>query len=361
MWTHVGYPVAAAALARLRPRPVRKDAIHPDVSVIVAAHDEEAVIEARVRNLLGLDYPRDRLQIVVASDGSEDATDEIVERLASSEPRLRLIRAPRGGKVAAQNLAVRETTGDIVAFSDANASWAADALERLVANLADPEVGYVCGRLSLLEADGTNREGVYWRYEVWLRGQESHLGSVTGGNGSIYALRRPDYVEVDPRFGHDLALPYLMVQRARRAVYETDAVAYEKPARDLEDEYARKERMFEHCWLILVEGRMFRDVNPVYLGQLLSHRLLRYSSGLLHLTLLLTSVVLARESGLYRFALGKQLGFLAFAAAGRAGLRLPGAALAYYYVLVTSATVTALVRYLRSGAPAVWGKAEGTR
>ena len=361
MWTHVGYPVAAAALARLRARPVRKQAIHPDVSVIVAAHDEEEVIEARVRNLLALDYPPDCFEIAVASDASEDSTDEIVERLANSESRVRLIRAPRGGKVSAQNLAVRETTGDIVAFSDANASWAADALERLVANFADPEVAYVCGRLSLLQADGTNREGAYWRYEVWLRNQESSFGSVTGGNGCIYALRRPDYVEVDSRFGHDLAFPYLMVQRGRRAVFEPGATAYEKPSRDLEDEYLRKERMFEHCWLILLEGRMFRDVDPGYLGQLVSHRLLRYASGLLHIGLLLTSVVLAREGGLYRFALGKQMGFLAYAAAGRAGLRMPGAAHAYYYVLVTSATVTALVRYLRFGVPEVWDKAPGTR
>ncbi len=361
VWTHAGYPLAAAALARLRPRPVRREPISPNVTVIVAAHDEEAVIEARLRNLLALDYPEDRLDIVVASDASNDATDEIVERIAGSEPRVRLIRAPRGGKVAAQNLAVRETAGEIVAFSDANSTWAPNALEQLVANFADPETAYVCGRLSLLDADGTNREGAYWRYEVWLRAQESAIGSVTGGNGSIYALRRSDYVEVDPRFGHDLAFPYVMVQRGRRAVYEPDSVAHEKPARDLEDEYRRKERMFEHCWLMLFEGEMFGNVDPVYLGQLVSHRLLRYGSGVLHIALFTASAALARESGFYRFALTNQLGFLALAAAGRARLPIPGAALAYYYVLVTSATVTALVRYLRFGVPAVWEKAEGTR
>lgn len=361
VWTHAGYPLAAAAVARLRPRPVRKEPIDPEVTVIVAAHDEEAVIAARLENLLALDYPGDKLDIVVASDASSDATDEIVTRIAGSEPRVRLIQAPRGGKVAAQNLAVRETGGEIVAFSDANSTWAPDALEQLVANFADTETAYVCGRLSLLDADGTNREGAYWRYEVWLRAQESALGSVTGGNGSIYALRRSDYVEVDPRFGHDLAFPYLMVQRGRRATFEPEAVAFEKPARDLEDEYRRKERMFEHCWLMLFEGEMFRNVDPVYLGQLVSHRLLRYGSGLLHLALFTTSIVLARERGLYRFALTKQLGFLALAAAGRARLPIPGAALAYYYVLVTSATATALVRYLRFGVPAIWEKAEGTR
>ena len=119
-------------------------------------------------------------------------------------------------------------------------------------NFADGDVAYVCGQLRLDEAEGTNREGAYWRYELGVREAESALHSVTGGNGSIYAVRRSDYVEVDPRFGHDLAFPYLMVQRGRRAVYEPEAVAFEKPTPDNEDEYRRKVRMFEHCWAIVL-------------------------------------------------------------------------------------------------------------
>jgi len=239
------------------------------------------------------------------------------------------------------------------AFSDANCVWAAPALRKLVRNLADPEVAYVCGQLRLEAADGTNREGVYWRYELAVRAAESALGSVTGGNGSIYAVRREDYVEVDPRFGHDLAFPYLMVQRGRRAVYEPEAIAFEKPSRDIEDEYARKVRMFEHCWLIVAEGDMLRGLDPVYRVEILSHRHLRYGSGLLHLVLLGSSVALAPRGGVYRLALAGQLAFLG-AAAARPGLPR-------YYTLVTWATVVALANYLRRGVPAVWGKAEGTR
>src|SRR5206468_10837792 len=136
-----------------------------------------------------------------------DRTDALVEAAAAREPRVRLIRCPRGGKVAAQDRAVRETNGEIVVFSDANATWATDALAKLVRSFADPDVAYVCGRLVLTAADGSNREGVYWRFETWLREQESELGSVAGGNGASYAVRRSDYVEVDPRFGHDLSLP----------------------------------------------------------------------------------------------------------------------------------------------------------
>ena len=353
-WTHVGYPLAAGALARLRTRPVDADPrAEPSVSVIVAAYNEEAVIERRLENLLALDYPADRVEIVVASDASSDRTNELVEAVAASDPRVRLLDCPRGGKVAAQDRAVRESFGDVVAFSDANATWAPDALRHLVADLSDPEVAYVCGRLRLEDAAGSNREGLYWRYELWLREQESRLGSITGGNGSIYALNRGDYIEVDPRWGHDLALPYRMVQAGRRAVYQPAAHAFEKPTPTNETEYARKVRMFEHCWEITLRGSMLRRLPPGYLVAMLSHRVLRYGSGLLHVALLGSSIVLASAGWPYTLALLGQLALLAAFAAG-----VP---IARYYTYVTWATLQALGNYLRRGVPATWDAAEGTR
>ena len=349
-WTHVAYPLAAALLARATRRRVRRGEHEPTVAVIVAAYNEEAVIERRLENLLALDYPPEKLELVVTSDASTDRTHELVERFA---PRVRLVVNERGGKVAAQNRAVRETNAEVVAFSDANATWAPDALRRLVANFADPEVAYVCGRLRLERADGSNREGLYWRYELWLREQESLLGSVTGGNGSIYAVRREDYVEVDPRFGHDLSFPYLMVQRGRRAVYDPSAHAFEKPTPSNETEYRRKVRMFEHCWLITLRGRMLRRLGPLYLLEIVSHRLLRYASGPLHLVLLAANLALLGEGAVYWVALAAQLLLLAAAAAG--------VGIARYYVLVTWATVVSLRNYLRRGVPATWEAAEGTR
>jgi cellulose synthase/poly-beta-1,6-N-acetylglucosamine synthase-like glycosyltransferase len=350
-WTHVGYPLAVAAAARARRRIVRRsDEFLPAVAVVIAAHDEETVIQRRLENLLELDYPSDRLEIVVASDASTDRTDRIVETFGRG---VRLLRCPRGGKVAAQDRAVRDTTGEIVAFSDANATWAPDALRKLVRNFADTDVAYVCGRLRLERPDGSNREGAYWRYELWIRGAESRLGSVTGGNGSIYAVRREDYVEVDPRFGHDLSFPYLMVQRDRRAVYEPDALAFEKPTPSNEEEFRRKVRMFEHCWLIVGRGRMLRRLPPVYFVELFSHRHLRYASGLLHLVLLGTSIALATSGWVYTAALAAQVLLLAAA--------LAGVGLARYYLLVTWATLSALWRSILRGVPPVWEKAEGTR
>ena len=353
-WTHVGYPAVAELAARLRPRPVRKDeTAEPSVTVIVAAHDEAPVIERRLENLLALDYPADKLEVVVASDASTDATNALVEAIAAREPRVRLLHCERGGKVAAQNRAVRETTGEVVAFSDANATWAPDALRRLVANLADPEVAYVCGQLRLESADGTNREGLYWRYELKLREAESRLGSITGGNGSIYAVNRADYVEVDPRWGHDLSFPYRMVQEGRRAVYEPAAHAFEKPTPSNETEYRRKVRMFEHCWEITLRGSMLKRLPPGYLVEVISHRVLRYGSGLLHLVLLAASVALVGEALVYQVVLAGQLVLLAAAALG--------VGIARYYVLVTGATVVALWNYLRRGVPATWEAAEGAR
>ena len=360
-WTHAGYGAFMGALARMRPRPVARGDATPSVTVVVSAHDEEDVIERRLGNLLELDYPDDLLRVVVASDGSTDGTDAIVEGIAAREPRVRLLRCPREGKVAAQHRAVRETSGDVVAFTDANTAWEPGALRALVRNLADPEVGYVCGQLRLESPDGANLEGLYWRYEVWVREQESRASSITAGNGAIYAVPREAYVEDDPKFGHDFGFPYLMEQRGRRAVYDAEAVAVERAASEPEDEYGRKVRTIARTWGHILTGRMFRPTRPLYLLELLSHRVLRYSSGLLHLALLASNLALVARAPFYRAFLLLQLAGLALAGAGKARLPVPGARLAYYYYVVTKATAAALVRYLRLGTPQTWDKAKGTR
>jgi cellulose synthase/poly-beta-1,6-N-acetylglucosamine synthase-like glycosyltransferase len=341
-WTHALYPVTVALAARIRTRRVAlDDGYLPSVAVIVTAYNEESAIERRLENLRALDYPLELVELVVTSDASTDRTEELADAAGA-----RVIRNPRGGKVAAQDAAVRATDADVVAFSDANAAWAPDALRKLVRNLADPKVAYVCGRLRLEAPDGSNKEGVYWRYELVTREGESRLGSVTAGNGAIYALRRSDYAEVDPRFGHDLSLPYLMVQRGRRAVYEPTALASERPTPTNESEYRRKVRMFEHAWLIVLRGRMLRGQPPGYWVALVSHRHLRYASGLLHLILLGSSIALLGQGAVYAVLLGLQLGLLAAA--------LAGVGIARYYVLITWATVVALWNYLRRGVPPTW-------
>ena len=361
-WTHAGYPLAMGALARLRPRPVRKAEQTPSVTLVVSAHDEEAVIRRRIENALALDYPEDTLEVVVASDGSTDLTDAIVGEIAAENTRVRLLQCPREGKVAAQHRSVRATSSDVLAFTDANSEWKPDALRALTRNLSDPDVGYVCGQLRLESADGANMEGAYWRYEMWVREQESTASSITAGNGAIYAVKRAAYVEDDPKFGHDFGFPYLMEQMGLRAVYEPAAVATEKPAAEPEDEYGRKVRTISRALGHILTGRALRGpTRPLYLVQLVSHRVLRYSTGILHLGLLVSNLLLVARAPFYRVFLLLQLAGLGLAGAGKARLSVPGARLAYYYFVVTKSTVAALVLYLRSGTPQTWEKAKGTR
>ncbi len=361
LWTHVGYPLFVAALAVVRRMRVAKEDIAPSVAVVIAAHNEEGVIERLVESLLAQDYPGG-LEVVVASDASTDGMDALVERLAERDGRVRLVRCPRGGKVAAQNQAVRTVEAEVVAFADAGAVWEPDALRKLVRSLADPKVGYVAGKVSFGEPEGTNREGLYWRYELWLRGRESAAGSITGGNGAIYAVRRADYVEVDPRFGHDLTFPYVTVQQrhARGLRRRRHAPGTARLATSRTSTAAR-------CACSSIAGSSsFGAGCSAAWGRCMPSSSSRTASfatraALLHVVLLATSLALVTSGLVYELVLAAQLALLVLALAGRLRIPIPGAAIAYYYVLVTWATVAALFRYARFGVPPVWEKVEGTR
>jgi GT2 family glycosyltransferase len=355
-WAHAGYPLAAAAAARLRRyTPRRDEGFLPDVALVIAAHDEEAVIEERLENALRLDYPPEQLEIVVASDGSADGTRAVVERFESRG--VRLLDCPRLGKVVAQNAAVEATTGEVIAFSDANSFWEPDALRSLVRNLADPDVGYVCGRVQLEDAsDGRNRELVYWAFELWLREQESAGGSVTAGNGGIYAVRRSAFLELGPEHSHDIGLPFRLRRLGLRSVYEPGAVARERSLAATGAEWPRKVRMLSRAWWEVLRGGLLdpRGQPPPYFAALLSHRALRYASGPLHLVLFAASAGLAPRDRAARRLLAFQLGFLGAALAGRRRPELPLAGAAWYYTVVTAASVAGLVRALARGPHVTW-------
>jgi hypothetical protein len=378
-WTQAGYGLFLAALRRLRgarpaappaprsapppapaaPRPPA--ASPPRVSLIVAAHREEAVIAAKVANALALDWPRDRLEVVVAVDGgAEPGADATAER-ARAAGADQVLDLPRGGKVRAQDAGVRAAGGELLAFSDANALWEPDALRALVAPFADPRVGYVCGRVAFVNDGGTNQEGLYWRYEMWLRGNESALASVTAGNGAIYAVRREAYIEVDPVMGHDLSFPFNMVKRGWLAVEAPLARATEKMVPSIEGEWARKRRMMSHAWPIVLRGGLLdpRGYPPLYALMVLSHRVLRYATPLLHLLAAVATIgLLARGRG--RAAAAAQAALLGAALAG-GRVRARPLLLARYYVLTTASLAAGLWDHLRHGTPAGWEPPEGTR
>jgi hypothetical protein len=365
-YAQVGYGLLLTALARVLrlPAPVgdpRPGAPLPRVALIVAAHDESAVIESKLRNALDLDYPRDRLEIVVASDGS---TDDTVARARAAGADV-VLDLPRSGKVRAQDAGVDEVAGraDLLAFGDANALWERDALRRLAAAFEDPQVAYACGQVAFVNSSGTNQEGLYWRYEMALRSLESRLHAVTGGNGAIYAVRPEAYLRVDAVMGHDLAFPYAIVKRGSRAVYVPEARATEKMVPSIEGEWARKRRMMSHAWPIVVRGGILDPSGypPRYALMIASHRLLRYAAPFLHAVLLGASLLRRPRAGrLERALLAAQLLLLVGAAAG-GRVRLRPLLVARYYVLTQASIAMGLWDWLRHGTPAGWSAPEGTR
>ncbi len=329
------------------------------MTLVIAAHDEERVIEARLRNALALDYPADRLEVVVSLDGSTDATGEIAPglgRARARQPARRQDRRPeRGGG---------GEPSDLVAFSDANSLWAPDALGRLVGHFADPAVGYVCGRLALVDPDsGANVEGTYWRMELWLRAQESRMDSITAGNGAIYVVRRDAYIPLSPTHSHDIGLPFRLRRQGLLPLYEPGAVATEPAAPTTAAEWPRKVRMQSRSWHDVLRGGMLdpRGLPPRYVAELLSHRLLRYATGPLHLVVLACALLLAPSSRAARALVAAHVAWLALAEAGRRGTPGRLAALAWYYLVVTAASAAGLVRMLREGPQATWTPVEGTR
>ena len=365
VYTHVGYPLALAALDRLRAArpvpPALPPAGEPRVSLVIAAHREGPVIADKVRNALELDWPRDRLEVIVACDGSPDDTAERA-REAGADVVLEL---EHGGKVRAQDAAVAaaDPRSELIAFSDANSTWEPGALRALAARLREEGVGYVCGQVRFVSAqDGTNQEGLYWRYEMWLRALESRLASVTAGNGAIYAVRRADYLAVDPVMGHDLSFPFNFVKRGRRAVYEPRARATEKMVPTIEGEFARKRRMMSHAWPIVLRGGMLspRGYPPLYALMIVSHRLLRYAAPALHVVALVTNAALLGQGAVYTVTFAAQLGLLG-AAALAGEVRARPLLVARYYVLTTASVAAGLWDHLRHGTPAGWAPPEGTR
>ncbi len=392
VYTHAGYPLVLRMLIALRrhpvgtwpglggesdrPRPIANaeageapaplpatsdsasGASPPAVTLIVPAYDEEEVIARKVANALDLDYPRERLQIVVASDGSTDATAERA-RAAGADLVLEL---PPGGKVAALNAAAEQATGELLAFSDANSAWAPAALRRLLEPFADPAVGYVCGQVRFVDAGGDNLEGAYWRYEMAVREMESALGGITAGNGAIYAVRRDAYLPLAPSGSHDLSFPFGLAKRGLRSLYAPAARAEEKMVPTLEGEFARKRRMMVGLWDIVVGEGMAspRGYPPLFAFELASHRLLRYLSPALHLLVLIANIALLGQGPIYVVTFVLQLALIG---AALLAPRWPLAPLrvARYYVMTTASIAAGLWDRRRHGASGRWEKAEGTR
>ncbi|RKZ17857.1 glycosyltransferase family 2 protein [bacterium] len=367
VYVYAGYPVLAKLLGAVTNRRVKTadpGAYRPTVTVAIAAFNEAAHIEATVRNKLASDYPADKLQVVVVSDGSDDGTDAIVQGI--DDPRVRLVRQePRAGKTSGLNLILPDIDTEVVVFSDANSLYHADTIGHLVAPLADPEVGYVTGRMVYRAPDGSlTGEGcsAYMVYENRLREWETRLGSIVGVDGGVDAVRRELWTPMRPDQLPDFVEPLSIREQGYRVVYEPRALLYEDALAAEADEFRMRVRVTLRAYHALKDKAAL--LNPLRFGlfawQLWSHKVLRYLAFLGMLGAMLANLVLAWQSGgIWSLFFAGQIVFYVTAGYGRTMLRQGHtpprlAGLAYYLCVLNLASALAFVQFLRGKKQVTW-------
>jgi cellulose synthase/poly-beta-1,6-N-acetylglucosamine synthase-like glycosyltransferase len=355
VYVYVGYPFLLWGLQAVVRSSPAKESVEPSVSLLVAAYNEAAVMADKIRNSLVIDYPVDKLEVVIASDGSKDATAEIVRSFAQGDSggRIRLLNFEENrGKMAVLNDAVRELRGDIVAFSDASSMLAADSVHALVQSFSDPRVGAASGVYRLLKKDQARlgaQEDLYWKYETFLKVQEARLGAFTGAHGSLYAIRRALYPFPPPStINDDFMIPMRILERGYRVAYEPAAVAYEE-AHEMEG-FSRRVRITAGNIEQLREIKsLIWPPRPFVLFCLLSHKTGRLFVPVLMVIALASNIALGRQFP-YDWLLLAQVLFYGLAVLGAMVspkpkvLRLP-----YYFCMINSALFAWVYQALRHG------------
>jgi cellulose synthase/poly-beta-1,6-N-acetylglucosamine synthase-like glycosyltransferase len=321
VYAYGGFVAVIAAVGLIRRQHVKTAPVTPAVSLIIAAYNEEAVIAERLENALAMDYPKDRLEILVACDGCSDATAAIVEGYADRG--VRLLRLPRAGKIHALDAAVREATGDVLAFSDANTMCEAGALRALVRSFADPSVGGVAGHTSYALERGSESssrgENLYWNYDTWLKQLESYTGSVVSAHGGLYAIRRSLYRTVpDSSVTDDFGISTTVIDQGYRLVFEPEARAIEFAMPEARREFRRRVRLMTRGLRGVVMRRRLLDprVSGFYAVVLFSHKVVRRLAPIALLVAAAATAYLATQEWIYLVAAVAQGLFYALALAG---------------------------------------------
>ncbi len=365
LYAYAGYPIVLYLLGLFREKGIRRDeSFCPRVILIISAHNEERIIREKIENSLALDYPKEKLKIVVASDGSIDGTNDIVREYESHGVILKAFER-REGKSATLNRAVLGLDGDILVFSDANAFYREDAIRMLVRSLADEDIGCVVGRLVYLSNHSYVGQGesLYWRYESFLNSLESRIKSGLDGTGTIFAVRRELFCPLAKDVANDFQLPAEVASRGYGVVYEGRAVAYEKSSFFFREEFARKRR-------IIVRGLTgFRALRgsfggPFRIFQFISRKLLRWSVGPLMPVLYAANIpLLANPAFRALFVLQNAFYILAIVGAllRRGGVQSRILFVPFYFVMVNAASFAAIATYIGGNRLSSWEKAETTR
>lgn len=371
-YTYLLYPALIGLVARMRPRPVRRRPNRPFVSVVIAARNESANIEARVQNLLDQDYPADRVEILIVSDGSTDDTQARLEKLARAHAQVHAWSLTKNkGKAVAINLAMENVTGELVVFTDARQRFAPDVLARLAENFADPEVGSASGELVFENPENlvgsktrpTIAVGLYWKYEIWLRTQESDFGSMLGATGAIYAIRRDLWRPLPPgTILDDFLTPMRIVLAGKRAILDGRAICYDRPSSRARQEMMRKVRTLAgNFQAFATEPGMLSPLqNPATCWQVVSHKLARLLVPYGLVLMLLGS--LAAAGFFYKLAALGQLAFYGLAVFGHIGemnqrpVRSRAVSFAYTFATLNIAAVAGFIEWMKGRGSGVWKK-----
>jgi cellulose synthase/poly-beta-1,6-N-acetylglucosamine synthase-like glycosyltransferase len=362
VYIYFGYPALLWVISRVRPRPVAEAEVTPPVTFIIPAYNEERNIAAKIENTLSLDYPPDRIEVLVMSNGSTDRTDDIVRGF--TDPRVQLVAMPRPGKMEALNEGARRATGEILVFTDADFLLDHHTLREMARKFADPEVGGVCGaRNTSVTRDGDatgEGEGMYARWDKWQKVRESRIGSVFAADGLLYAIRRELYQPIlDPAQSDDMAISMRVVVQGYRLLYEPKATAYEKATVRASEEFRRKIRITNHSVSALLKLGLPLVTSGFYSVELLSHKLIRHFIAYFLIPLFAANAVLLRTSPFYVLTFAGQLAVYGLALAGAAVRERPIGrsrffTVPYYFCFVNAAAFFGILTMLRKRKLTAW-------
>lgn len=349
IYTYFGYPALWGLLAKWFCKEVKKEEIYPGVSIIITAYNEEKDISRKIESTLALDYPKDKYEIIVVSDGSEDKTNDIVKSFHDKGVEL-LALSERKGKTAAQNEAAKIAKGEILIFSDATTVFQKDTIKRMIYNFADTKVGGVGAELVYVNKNKTavgEKAGLYWKYEKYLRNKESALTSLIGVSGCAYAMRKDLYENIVPSLISDFVIAQLIYSKGRRVIFEPGAIVYEDANSEIRDEFKMRVRVATRSLYGL--WYMRKLLNPfkygMYAIQLISHKLLRYLMPLFLALLFLTNVALLGQGFAYQMIFVFQLLFYASTIIG---------GMPRYFCTMNLALLVAFINFLRGEKNILW-------
>ena len=367
----IGYPLSLRIIDKFyKNRKLKKDySYHPTVTVMVVAHNEEKVIRDKLKNLLELDYPEDKIEFLIVSDHSTDKTNYYVKEFIEKHPekKIRLFEVKeRKGKTNAQNEAQKTVTTEFLVMTDANSILDKNSVRELMAAFTSSDIAYVTGKLSLLKSNSeiSRAESNYWNNDIVMREIESRIQTITAGNGALYACRTKDYYDFEPIQSHDSAMPLHFALQGKRAICNHDAIAYEKAGETIRDEFSRKVRMNRRILekilpdLRLLNVFRYKWFSYFYFG----HRTCRYLLWISHLFIFITNALLIFESWFYIFLFAGQLFFYLLALVRKVtNTDNKYLTLIYYYCVTIFAQWVGVYNIITGNAKPFWEKAESTR